>query len=526
MRFDVIVKNGLVVDGSGSPALRQDVGIREERIESVGDLTSSQASLILNAEGLVVAPGFIDIHSHSEFNLLLNPQAESKVRQGVTTEICGNCGVSPSPLIGDARDHRQDSLSSFGLKIDWSSLEEYRARVHEQGIALNIATLIGQGTVRASVVGYLNRGASQEELSRMKDLLRREMSMGGFGLSLGLVYPPGVYTGIAELIDLANVVREYHGIVTAHIRSEGDRITEALPEMITLGREAEVPIQISHLKTSGEKNWPKLPSIFNLIESAQAQGIDITADRYPYTSSSTDLDAILPAWAFEGGNKEELKRLCDEKSRKRMKEEILQEHPQQDYWERIRIASANSSSHQDWEGMSMAEIAEKVGKFPCDLLFDLLWEERLQVGAIFFSMNETNLKEILKRPYVMIGSDSSVRAHYGVLKKGKPHPRGFGTFPRILGRYVREEKVLTLEQAIYKMTAQPAQRIGIKERGLIREGFYADLTIFDPETIRDTSTYEEPYQYPEGIRYVIVNGKVVLENGETTGILSGKVLLR
>jgi N-acyl-D-amino-acid deacylase len=524
--FDVIIKNGLIVDGSGAPALKQDVGVKGERIEAIGDLTSSQAPLILNVEGRVVTPGFIDIHSHSEFNLLLNPSAESKIRQGVTPEICGNCGVSPSPLIGEAKSHRQDSLSSFGLNIDWSSLEEYCARVLDHGIAINVATLIGQGNIRASVIGYLNRKATSEELSRMKDLLRLGMEMGGFGLSLGLVYPPGVYTGLDELIDLARVAKELNGIVTAHLRSEGDRIFEALSEMITIGEETGVPLQISHLKTSGEKNWDKLASVFDLIEGAQTRGIDISADRYPYTASSTDLDSILPPWAFEGGNEEELKRLRNEKIREKMKEEILEEHPQDDYWEKIRIASLNSTSHKDWEGMTIFEIAEKVKKPPCDFVFDLLVEERLQVGAIFSSMSEMNLTEILKRPYVMIGSDSSVWAHYGVLKKGKPHPRGFGTFPRILGRYVREEKVLTLEQAIHKMTAQPALRIGLKERGLIKKGFYADLTIFDFQKIRDTSTYEEPYQYPEGIKYVLVNGRVGMKDGEPTGALPGKILLR
>jgi N-acyl-D-amino-acid deacylase len=526
MRFDIVIRNGLVVDGSGSSALRQDVGIRGERIEAVGDLSSSQAPLIIHAEGLVVAPGFIDIHSHSEFNLLINPPAESKVRQGVTTEVCGNCGVSPSPLTGEAKDHRQDSLELLGLKIDWSTLEEYCACIQARGIALNVALLIGQGNVRASLMGYLNRKATSAELSLMRDLLRREMEMGGFGLSLGLIYPPGVYSDTDELIALTEVVGEFNGIITAHIRSEGDRLIEALSEMIEMGEKTGIPIQVSHLKTSGEKNWAKLASAFALIEGAQERGIDITADRYPYTSSSTDLDAVLPAWAFEGGNEKELERLRDEKTRERLKEEIGKNHPQADYWERIRIASLNSSYRQEWEGMSMAEIAEQEKKDPCDLLFDLLLEERLQVGAIFFAMSETNLREILKKPYVMIGSDSSVRAHYGVLKKGKPHPRGFGTFPRILGRYVRDEQVLTLEQAVYKISGQPARRIGLKERGLIRKGFHADLTIFDLQTINDTSTYEDPYRYPEGIRYVMVNGKVVVSNGETTGVLPGRVLLR
>jgi N-acyl-D-amino-acid deacylase len=526
MSFDVIVRNGLVVDGSGSPALWQDVGITGERIEIVGNLSSSQSPLIIQAEGLVVAPGFIDIHSHSEFNLLINPPAESKVRQGVTTEVCGNCGVSPSPLIGEAKDHRQDSLAPLGLKIEWATLEEYCARIQARGIALNVALLIGQGNVRASVMGYLDRKATRAELSLMRDLLRQEMEMGGVGLSLGLIYPPGVYTGRDELIALAEVVGEFNSIITAHIRSEGDRLMEALSEMIEIGEKTGVPVQVSHLKTSGEKNWAKLSSAFALIEGAQERGIDITADRYPYTSSSTDLDAVLPAWAFEGGNEEEMKRLRDEKTRERLKEEIGKNHPQADYWERIRIASLNSSSRPEWEGMSMAEIAEKEKKDPCDLLFDLLLEERLQVDAIFFALSETNLREILKKPYVMIGSDSSVRAHYGVLKKGKPHPRGFGTFPRILGRYVRDKQVLTLEQAVYKMSGQPARRIGLKERGLIRKGFHADLTIFDLETINDTSTYEDPYRYPEGIRYVLVNGKVVVANGETTSTLPGQVLLR
>lgn len=524
--FDILIKNGLVVDGTGTPPQSLDIGIKEEKITALGDLSTSPSEYFIDAFNLVVTPGFIDIHAHSEFNILLNPLAESKLRQGVTTEVCGNCGVSPSPLLRESKSHREESLASLGLKIDWTYIDEYFARVQQQGIALNLVLLTGQGTIRSAVMGFQNRKPTSSELSQMKKLLRQDMEMGGWGLSLGLIYPPGLYTSTEELIELAKVVKEYNGIITAHIRSEGDHILEALQEVIEIVKKSGVPLQISHLKTSGEKNWEKLETVFKLIESAQAEGIDITADRYPYISSSADLDAILPAWAFEGGNAKELERLNDQNTRKMLKEEILREHPEPGYWERIRIASLPTSSHPEWEGKNIAEIAESVNKHPCDLFFDILLEEKLQVEAIFFGMNESNLREILKKPYVMIGSDSAVRSDYGVLKRGKPHPRAFGTFPRILSKYVKEEKVLTLEQAIYKMCGQAAKRIGLEKRGFLKEGFYADLTILNLEEIKDKATFEDPYQYPQGIKYVIVNGKVAVKDGKPTGKLAGKILRR
>lgn len=522
--MDILIKDARIIDGSGNPSFEGSVGVKGEKIAAVGNISESQAKTVIDVKGLAVSPGFIDIHAHSEFTLLADPRGEGKVTQGVTTEVSGNCGLSAGPLYGDYFERRKGDLSELGLELDWHDLGEYFGILKNRGLSLNFATLIGHGNLRGSVVGYGNRKPTGEEMERMKTLLRDSMKAGGFGLSSGLIYPPGVYSETEELIELAKVVEEFSGFYASHMRSEGDRLLEAITEAIRIGEEAGIPVQISHLKTGGERNWHKLDEAFELIERARDRGVDVTADRYPYIASSTDLDAILPSWAYEGGAEAEIKRLADPETRKRLTEEILKQHPKEDYWEKVMVASVDTEKNRGFEGKTMAEVARKMKKEPCEALFDLLLEERIRVTAIYFSMSEENLKRILQRDYVMVGSDSSARAINGPTRLGKPHPRTFGSFPRVLSKFVREEKVLTLEEGIRKMTGLPARRLGLNDRGVIKEGAFADLVVFNPERVNDTAGFTAPYSYPMGIRHVIVNGAFVVMDGAHTGAMHGKVL--
>lgn len=520
--FDLLIKDARIIDGSGGPSFEGSVGIKGEKIAAVGDVPESEAAILFHARGLAVSPGFIDIHAHSEFTLLADPRAEGKVMQGVTTEVSGNCGLSAGPLYGEYFERRKGDLKELGQELNWHDLNDFFDILEKKGISLNFATLIGHGNLRGSVVGYGNRKPTEVETEKMKSLLRDSMSAGGFGLSSGLIYPPGVYSETEELIELAKVVKEFGGIYASHMRSEGDKLLEAISEAIRIGEEGGIPVQISHLKTGGERNWHKLEEAFELIEAARDRGVDVTADRYPYTASSTDLDAILPSWAYEGGVEAELKRLSDPETRERLKKEVLTQHPKDDYWESVMVAAVDKN--KVFEGRTMAEVAREMKKEPCDALFDFLLEEKLRISAIYFSMSEENLRRILQRPYVMVGSDSSARAINGPTRLGKPHPRTFGSFPRVLSKFVREEKVLTLEEAVRKITSLPANRLGLKDRGIIKNGAFADLVIFNPEMVRDTASYTVPYSYPMGIRHVIVNGKVVVKDGAHTEARSGKIL--
>ena len=522
--MDILIKDARIIDGSGNPSFEGSIGIKEEKIAAIGNISESQAKTVIDANGLAVSSGFIDIHAHSEFTLLADPRGEGKVTQGVTTEVSGNCGLSAGPLYGDYFERRKGDLAELSLELDWHDLGEYFSILKKRGLSLNFATLIGHGNLRGSVVGYGNRKPTGEEMVRMKTLLRDSMKVGGFGLSSGLIYPPGVYSETEELIELAKVVKEFGGFYASHMRSEGDRLLEAISEAIRIGEEAGIPVQISHLKTGGERNWHKLDEAFELIEKARERGVDVTADRYPYVASSTDLDAILPSWAYEGGVEAEIKRLADPETRKRLKDEVLRQHPKEDYWEKVMVASIDTEKNRGFEGKTMAEIAREMKREPCEALFDLLLEERIRVTAIYFSMSEENLKRILQRDYVMLGSDSSARAINGPTRLGKPHPRTFGSFPRVLSKFVREENVLTLEEAVRKMTSLPARRLGLKDRGVIKEGAFADLVVFNPERVHDTAGFTSPYSYPMGIRYVIVNGAFVVKDGAHTGAMPGKVL--
>jgi len=524
--FDIIIRGGLVIDGSGKEGKVADIGIKGDRIEAIGDLRNQHPVRFIDAKGLTVSPGFIDVHAHSEFTLLAEPKGSSKVMQGVTTEINGNCGLSAAPLFGRARQQREGDLKELGIKDRWSTFRDYLSILERNGLGLNFVTLVGHGNIRASILGYDDREPTEGEMVRMKGLIEDALKEGAYGLSTGLCYPPGVYSSTEELIELSKVVSRFKGIYSSHLRNEGDSLLDSIEEAIRIGKEAGIPVEISHLKTSGERNWGKIDSVFKVIEDARDNGLDITCDRYPYIASSTDLDAILPSWTYRGGIEEELKRLKDSRVREGIKKEILSRHPDKGYWEGVKIASLSSQDNKWMEGKSLSYISSKIDKDPVDALFHILVEEDLRVSAIYFSMSEDNLRRILKKPYIMIGTDSSALSTSGITAKGKPHPRGFGTFPRILGRYVREESVLSLEEAVYKMTFSPAKRYGIKGRGLVKEGYYADLVVFDHKRIIDRATFDNPFGYPDGIIYVFVNGIPVVEEARLNEALPGRILRR
>lgn len=532
--LDILILNGLIHDSTGKEPFVGHVGIRGDRIsllhraDSGSSVVGHRASRIIDAKGLVVAPGFIDTHGHSEFTVLADPRAEGKISQGITTEINGNCGLSAAPLFGEALDQREADLRELGIRERWSTFGEYFRLLEDRRIALNFATLTGHGNLRACVAGYRDRKISDGELRAMQNLLANSIGDGSFGLSTGLIYPPGIYADTEELVALCGVLREQFGdggdLYASHLRSEGDQLLEAISEAITIGRRSGVRVHISHLKTSGRRNWNKLADAISLIEKALYDGVKITCDRYPYTAASTDLDSLLPSWTFEGGAEAELRRLQDPELRARVKAEMGKRHPDDEYWERVIISSVATEKNRWMEGENIRQIARREGSDPLDIVLRTLIEERLRVGAIFETMSKDNLMRILSLPYVMVGTDSSARSFSGPTRKGKPHPRGFGSFPRFLSYCVPRIEGMDLGEAIRKVTSLPARTFGISDRGMIRHGAYADLVVFDPQTIRDRSTFAEPFLKSEGVVYVIVNGELSVSEGEFTGVRAGRVL--
>jgi N-acyl-D-amino-acid deacylase len=522
---DLLIRGSNVYDGSGDDGFLADVGITGDRIACIVKAPEGykgRAEKIIEAKGLSLAPGFIDTHAHSEFTLIADHRAEGKVFQGVTTEINGNCGLSAAPLFGKAREQREGDFQEMGIKERWATFGEYFRLLENVHPSINYATLAGHGNIRASVVGYEDREPDKGEMQEMRLLLKKAISEGAIGLSTGLIYPPGVYAKTDEIIGLAEDINQY--IYTTHMRSEGDALIEAIKETLKIGRESGIRVHISHIKTGGQANWGKIDEVISVMEQAQREGVQLTCDRYPYTAASTDLDAVLPPWAYAGGAEEELRRLKDEKVRYSIRAELLCQHPEEEYWDGIAISSLQLESNKWMEGKTLHTLSKAVGKSPVDFLLDILVEERLRIGAIFYSMNEDNLARFLSLPYVMIGSDSSARSMDGPTCKGKPHPRGFGTFPRFLGRYARDQRQMSLGKGIHKMTMLPAETFGLKARGCIREGYMADLVIFDDQRIKDRATFEEPFLKPEGIHYVLVNGSPVVWEGETIGTTAGRVL--
>ena len=517
--LDIKITGGTVLDGTGAPAVRSDIGIVAGRIAAVGDLAQAAAAATVDAAGGVVCPGFIDTHSHSDTYLLIEPSAASKIHQGVTTEVIGNCGTSAAPRRGAAR--LPSDWQSFSYPGAWQSVGEYRRLLAQVRPAVNVVALAGHNVLRASVLGYEGRAARPEEIAAMARLLEEALDEGAHGLSTGLIYPPGMYASAEEILALAGVVGRKSGLYTSHMRSEGQGLLAALEETIGVGRATGARVQISHLKTSGRSNWGLLEPALALIEAARQEGLPVAADRYPYTSSCTDLDVIFPHWATEGGREAELRRLRDPATRARLRSDILASRPE-DYWGIVTVGSTTAANAR-FRGMLLADAAAALGMEPIDAALHLIETDDLRTSAFFQGMSEANMWRILEQPYVMLGSDASLRAPWGPLAADYPHPRAYGSFPRFL-RAALDGRTVSLEEAVRKMTSLPAAHFGLRDVGVLAEGAVADVVVFDPATVCDRSTYADPHQLASGITHVFVNGVATLSGGALTGNRAGRWL--
>ncbi|MEP6706591.1 MAG: D-aminoacylase [Pyrinomonadaceae bacterium] len=528
--YDIIIRNGWVLDGSGSAGYRADVAIKGDRIARIGNLAKASAKRIIDARGQVVAPGFIDMLGQSETNLLIDPRAMSKVMMGVTTEITGE-GESIAPTNERLIKENEDFNRRYNLDVDWRTLDQYFRRLEKQGMGLNLGTFVGATQVREYVVGFDNRPPTAAELELMKTLVAGAMKDGALGVSTSLQYVPARFARTDEIVELAKVAHQYGGIYATHQRSEANALDESLNEVFEIARRAQIPTEIWHLKTAYKRNWGRMPAVLRRIEAARASGLKISANVYPYIAASTALNACLPPWAQEGGSDKMVARLRDKQIRERLKKEITTETKD---WENIYLGSGGANGvligsvvNRDLEslqGKRLSEIATMQNKDPLDALFDLVIADHGQTGAIYFMMSEDDVRAALRSRFVSICTDSGARATDGPLANSKSHPRGWGSYPRILSRYVREEHLLTLEQAVHKMTGLSAEKVGLRDRGWLREGMFADVTIFDPQTVQDRATFDAPNQYPVGINYVIVNGQIEVDNGKHTAALAGRAL--
>jgi N-acyl-D-amino-acid deacylase len=527
MPVDILIRGARVFDGAGTPPVDADIAVEGGRVAAVAPgLSPQSARRVIDARGLAAAPGFVDIHSHSDYHLLFTGTAESAILQGVTCEIGGNCGYAAAPIWGPWWEDRAETYRDlYGLDHAWHDVKSYFHRLLDRGISINFGLLVGHNTLRGSVMGGADRAATAEELQAMVAALESGMDEGALGLSTGLIYSPACFSPPEELATLTAAAGRKGGILTTHIRSEGDGLLEAIREVISAAETGRTPLQISHLKTYGERNWGKLSQVFDLIESAQRRGVDVTADRYPYTAANTGLQAALPLWAIEGSKGEQAARLADPAVRARIRQEIG-EGPDARDWSQVMISEVTLQENRRYQGLRVDAAARLAGKETLTFVLDLLQEEKAQVDAIYFVMSEENLQTILRKPYVMIGSDSGCRASYGPLSTGRPHPRAFGTFVRVLGHYVRDVGLFDLATAIRKMTSDPCRRMGLGDRGWLRPGYAADVVLFDPNRVRDAATYEEPIRYPVGVDTVLVNGVVTVEAGEHTGARAGKIVRR
>ena len=524
----ILIRNGWVVDGAGGPRRRADVAIEGQRIAEVGPLQGAQATTVIDAGGCVVAPGFVDMHSHADFTLPVLPTADSLVQQGITTAIIGQCGATAAPLLEETRGEVIANRQSEEVRLPyerWTTTRSFLEDLRQTGISVNVAPLVGQATVREAVMGYTDAAPTAAQRTRMQAEVAQAMEEGAIGLSTGLIYPPGSYATTEEIIALAQPVGERQGYYFSHIRGEADTLLEAVAEALRIGWETGAAVQISHLKAAGRANWHKAARVLAMLERARAEGLDVTADMYPYLAGSSGLVAMLPEWAQVGGREAILQRLADPAARARMSAAMGSEgFFTFAEWDKVWIAG--SPRQRRYEGRAVADLASEAGVSAHAWVFDALLETELGIQMICEYATEDNLALQLRHPLVMIGTDSAAHAAEGQLSKGLPHPRTYGTFPRVLARYVREQGVISLEEAIHKMAGLPAEKLRWPDRGLVRQGYKADLVIFDPATIADRATYAAPHQYPVGIRRVIVNGQVVVADGAHSGARPGAVLAR
>lgn len=530
-QYDILIRNGRVVDGTGNPWVYADVGVTGDRISLLGRApANATAKRVIDAKGLIVAPGFIDMLEQSEWNLLIDKQAVSKLTQGITTGITGE-GGSIAPQNDETLADRRDFLEHYHLTVDWRDLEGYFRRLEKQGAGINLGTYVGATQVRKYVMGSVDRAPTTEELARMQQLVEQAMQQGAMGVSTSLIYAPAFYAKTDELIALAKAASKYGGIYASHIRNEGDREMEALDEAFRIGREANIPVEIWHLKVSGRQNWGKMPAVIAAIDGARASGLDVTANQYPYVASGTSLGATIPPKYHEGGSDAFVNRLNDPQVRAAIRQELGGQSGRiENMWrgtggpQGILVASVLDPALKHYEGKTIAQIAGEDHKDPLDALMDVIVAGKDHVGAVYFTMSEDDVKFAMQQPFVSVGTDAGAVNFQGPLSESKTHPRAYGSFPRILGRYVRDQHLLSLEQAIRKFTSLPAQRMGLHDRGQLRTGAFADITIFDANTVNDVATFEDPHRPSVGIEYVIVNGVVSLEHGKVTGQLGGRPL--
>jgi dihydroorotase/N-acyl-D-amino-acid deacylase len=519
--FDLVLSNARVIDGTGAPWFRADVAVRGAKIAAIGDLAKARARRRIDLEGLALCPGFIDLLGQSEMEILVDPRAESKVRQGITTELTGE-GVSPSPMTPGWIKENQDFLRKFKLKVDWKDLSGYFRRLRKARPAINLAILVGAAQVRGAVLGFDDVQPTPRQLEQMKKLVAQGMEQGAFGLSTGLIYQPGSFAKTDEIVALAQVASERGGIYATHLRSEGKRIFEALDEAFTIARVAHIPVEIWHLKAGGRSQWGMMKEIVARLVAARGQGIDVTADVYPYIASANRLSANLPDWVHEGGTDAMVARLRDPALRPRILKEMHEEGFAPDD---ILLLSAVTPEARRYTGKRLSQAAREMGKPSDEALLDLVEMDRGNVGVARFGMNEDDLQTALRAPFVAMDTDFAARGIDGPFANEGAHPRAFATTARILGRYARELKLFPVEEAVRRMTSLPARRIGLWDRGLLRPGLAADLVAFDPERVSDTATFEDPKRYPDGFQLVVVNGKVVLEGGKRTRERPGMPLL-
>jgi dihydroorotase/N-acyl-D-amino-acid deacylase len=518
------------VDGTGAPWFRADVGIVDDRIEAIGNLQTAQAKRKVDASGLVVAPGFIDLLGQSEFNVLVDSRAASKITQGITTEITGE-GGSIAPVNDRMIADSKAPYEHFGVTLDWRTLDEYFKRLGRTKPAINIGTFVGSGGIRDYVIGKEDRPATAAELDQMRQLVSQAMEDGALGVSSSLQYVPNRFASTDELVELAKVASRHGGIYITHQRSEGNKIFESLDEIFAIAERADIPAEVWHLKTAYKANWGKMPEVLRRIEAARARGLRVSANIYPYNRASNGLDACLPLWVREGGTDAMLGRLKDPAQRERIKKEMDDPNaPYENQWygsgggSGVMLSSVLNNDLRKWEGMTLAEIGKAMGKDPRDAVMDLVIADRAESSVIISIMNEDDVRTAMRHPLISFDTDSGAQAEDGKLSESKSHPRAWGTFTRVLGRYVREEKLLTLEEAVRKMTSQAAMRVGLPDRGLLRKGMFADITIFDPATVRDEATFEDPKHYSTGVRHVFVNGHAVVADGKITDERPGRPL--
>jgi N-acyl-D-amino-acid deacylase len=528
--FDVIIRNGTIYDGTGAEPRQADVAIRGDRIAGVGDFKSAKANKVIDAKGLAVAPGFINMLSWSTESLIQDGRSQSEIRQGVTTEIMGE-GQSMGPVNDRVREHMLREQTDIKYDIPWNTLAEYLQYLEKRGVSCNVASFIGATTIREYVVGYEDKQPTPEQLDEMRELVRKEMEAGALGIGTSLIYPPAFYAKTEELIELCKVAAKYQGKYISHMRSEGNQLFEALDELLRIAREANIPAELYHIKAAGKKNWPKEDELLARIERAQKNGLKVTADMYTYVAAGTGLDACLPPWTEDGGYPALFKRLRDPATREKIKAEVQVDS---DKWENLYLAAGSpekillvgfkSEKLKPLTGKTLAEVAKMRGKDPIDTAMDLIAEDESRISTVYYVMSEENVKKELQKPWISLGSDEASQAPELPFTKSNPHPRAYGNFARVLGKYVRDEKVLSVSDAIHRLSGLPATNLGLDRRGFLKEGMFADVVVFDPATFTDHATFEKPHQYATGMKHVFVNGVQVIKDGEHTGARPGRAL--